>query len=161
MDWWQWGWEDYPEAIEQLCWSPADLAISDGFTFGWGDRDLLHRMFRFAPRQCCRAGSRSRDEDSLCHPRPLDSSEALQFHRVPANRSGDPHGRRRRLLTRNRRPGPPRISHGGPSFVTHWARPASQPLPRLIPLHGSCQPPDPSIGPPTRRELLFTLQTWV
>lgn len=40
------GMGSYPEAIEQLCWSPADLAISDGFTSdGVTGVSLLHRMF--------------------------------------------------------------------------------------------------------------------
>ena len=36
----------YPEAIQQLGWSPADLAISDGFmSDGVTGVSLLHRMF--------------------------------------------------------------------------------------------------------------------
>jgi len=36
----------YPEAVEQLCWSPADLAISDGFTAdGLSGVSFLHRLF--------------------------------------------------------------------------------------------------------------------
>jgi DNA-binding NtrC family response regulator len=36
----------YPEAVEQLCWSPADLAICDGFTAeGLSGVSLLHRLF--------------------------------------------------------------------------------------------------------------------
>lgn len=36
----------YPEAIEQNSWSPADLAISDGFTStGLTGVSLLHRLF--------------------------------------------------------------------------------------------------------------------
>jgi len=36
----------YPEAIEQLSWSLADLAISDGFTTdGVTGASLLHRLF--------------------------------------------------------------------------------------------------------------------
>ena len=36
----------YPEAIEHLSWSPADLAISDGFTTdGVTGASLLHRLF--------------------------------------------------------------------------------------------------------------------
>lgn len=36
----------YPAAIEQLCWSPADLVISDGFTAaGISGVSHLHRLF--------------------------------------------------------------------------------------------------------------------
>ena len=71
------GMGSYPEAIQQLCWSPADLAISDGFV-GWGDGGLSPApdVPQAAPRRIVGRGG-ARDEDSLCHPRPLDSSEAL------------------------------------------------------------------------------------
>ena len=40
------GVESYPDAIEQLSWSPADLVISDGFTTeGVTGVSLLHRLF--------------------------------------------------------------------------------------------------------------------
>ena len=40
------GVRSYTEAIEQLTWSPADLAISDGFTSdGVTGVSLLHRLF--------------------------------------------------------------------------------------------------------------------
>ena len=40
------GVESYPDAIEQLSWSPADLVISDGFTTeGVTGVSHLHRLF--------------------------------------------------------------------------------------------------------------------
>ena len=40
------GVESYPQAVEQLSWSPADLAITDGFTTeGLTGVSLLHRLF--------------------------------------------------------------------------------------------------------------------